>query len=1020
MAAPGAPTAVSVSGNGIVVHVAWTPADATETHFEIELSVDNGSSWGAVQYSPAGVTRFAVCDPTQGVTWKARVAAVNADGSSAKTTSSGLAVAATAEATGGTDIYLIIGDQAPGGGYCLNVSSLTAAGASSIANSTDISAITAAVVDSPRWRWANRNASPLAIPLTTAAALAWNHVGLQPSISTITPNSPIAGQTAITLAAAHGRPTGMQFRTRVTASGTSLDGVQVTAEVTGATTVKLIGIVASASATTGKLDLPSVDAYDETQRGHVDWRESGSAYPSNVFGVESAILARAQDDRGLFGDETDRTSIALKISGPYSLVSRIVGTASSVKRWAPTYTGSNGKFVELEAQMADLATFLENLGTVTGPQPWNIRGILMSHGFNEIASDFTQLRTTLNVASISVVSGLARIVTSTAHGLTNPASKFYAVGVASGIGGTMNTLNGVHRPLNVIDSTTLEVLDWDATGLSATVTSGTTQIEVGAPLYFFADLLEAQVAAVREAAIEAFESTQEPEDIPTVLWEPCQDPYYVQLQELLGSSTQAITTLIYQLLRTACRSVAGTGTNVGSMRTDDIAHRDNAVVLTSELFYGREGAIRLGERAYDLFLNPAAGETGASTPCVVAYLLGDSYVCGTTAVLLGQLANPEVVAPATTQANGHGAPIPWALVWNHTTAAVEQALVDHVQFPTFGGLSNMNTNAVFNPGLTGSAGVHIAAFRELRTMFPDHDIVLFPFGINGSTATTHATTTTPGAKISAITPGATTVTITLDSGTAGQTINRTKPLQVTLSGITGLTPDINGPQVATPINVSTNPLSPGTRQFTIAVASVTGTADVSAAYAQVPQSIWDPDAADVWPEFEAQVNAFHVGLHEAGYRPDARAAFVMLGTNDQALDVGTAAYTEAMQRIVEGIRDICTTRAKPRDELAVVCLEPIVHGRTTNSATHIRGYQTALRAALSGDTRATTLNVDENTDRVADPVTISYDRVHPDTAGYVNLGLRLARKLVDVGAWDASPDTTVGGSGSGGAGEVEA
>lgn len=1017
MAAPGAPSSVTVTGNGTAVFVYWTPADATETHFNVELSTNNGSSWGAIQRAPAGINCFAVCDPVQSSTYKARVTAVNADGSSSTTTSSALAVGAAAEAAG-TDIYLIIGENV-NGPTCLNVSALTSVGASPIANASDIAEIIEHVQNTPKWDFGNRNLSPGAIPLTSAAALMWNHVGLQPAISSITPNSPIAGQTAITLAAAHGRPTGMQFRTRVLASGTSLDGVRVTAEVTGATTVKLIGVVASGSASTGTLDLPSVDAYDQKTRGNVDPSADGATYPSTVWGPEAAILARAQDARGLFGDNTGKTSIVLKCAKGVQLCSRLVGSSSSAKRWSKQWTGKSfSQWDEFVAQMNDMRGFLDNLGTITAPAPFRIAGVLISTGYNEIASDFTALRNTLSISSISVVSGVARITTSSAHGLSNATGKFYNLGVLTGIGGTMSTIADKHHPLSVVSSTQLDVLDFDATGLSATL-SASSSLEVGAPVYFFEDLVSQHVDDVRDAAIAAFSSTQEPDEVPVVLLEPSQDPYYVQLQTLLGSATQPILELLYGIERTALRSIAGAKVGVSPLATSDIAHRSNAIILTDEIYFGAEGVIQIGDRAFNLFISPSAAATGETRPCVVAYALGDSYINGSTAYLMGQIGNPEMVAPAVAQANGHGEPIPWAKVWNHSTAAVETALADHTQFTSFGGLSNLATNAKFQPGLTGSAGIHIPMFRELRTMFPDHDIVLFQLGVNGSTAAAHTTSIVGGAKIASISPGASTVTITLETAAnGGQRLYRTAPLRVTLSGISGLTPDINGSHVATPTSVSTNPLTPGTQTFTIPVASVTGTAVVTSARAEVPQGIWDPDAADIWTEFQDQVNAFHAGLVAAGYRPDARFVFVSLGTNDQALSTGTTEYQAAIARILEGIREECSTRAKPRDELAVIFLEPIVHGRATVTAATTRLYQTALRNALSGDTQSKTLNVDESADRIADPVTISYDRVHPDVNGYINLGLRAVRAATTVGAWDAAPDTASGGSGTGGAVET--
>jgi hypothetical protein len=206
------------------------------------------------------------------------------------------------------------------------------------------------------------------------------------------------------------------------------------------------------------------------------------------------------------------------------------------------------------------------------------------------------------------------------------------------------------------------------------------------------------------------------------------------------------------------------------------------------------------------------------------------------------------------------------------------------------------------------------------------------------------------------------------------------------------------------------------------VASVAGTAVVTGALAAIPAVIWDPEASDVWPEFQSQVDKAIDAAHADGVLLDGRFGAVMLGTNDAAAGffgvITEAGYTAAMTRIVDSLREAITTRALPRDEVPIVCLEPIVHGRNILPSATIEGFQTALRAAVAEDDRAATLNVDETADRTLDLVTIAYDAIHPDTQGYFNLGVQLVRKLATITDWDAPLDLSGGGSGDAGIVEV--
>ena len=93
-------------------------------------------------------------------------------------------------------------------------------------------------------------------------------------------------------------------------------------------------------------------------------------------------------------------------------------------------------------------------------------------------------------------------------------------------------------------------------------------------------------------------------------------------------------------------------------------------------------------------------------------------------------------------------------------------------------------------------------------------------------------------------------------------------------------------------------------------------------------------------------------------------------------------------------------------------LKAIRHGRFTGSLEVLSDYE-AAQTALAGEyTNVTLVNVDENNDRLLDPVTISTDNIHPDYKGYVALGYQMAKALDNVPAWDAPRNTSLSGSGS--------
>lgn len=1035
MAVPADLVSLDISGGPDRALVYFVPGDDTEDGFYLEWSYDDGSSWEDPLIIPAGMNHWVLTDPPQSINLKARVTPFNGSGPAVTpTVSSTLAIGVAPDVASQTDVYIMIGENINGFGTCLNQTALTSLGATKIwdaarsfaDNTLCIGQIKLFVQTESKWIWSLRN-DPASLPINNSRAFWWDHVGLQATITAIAPNTPTTGTTEVTFSGSIGRQVGHVFYARFRSTGVAnMDNLEFQVTVTATNKVTISSFTASSSSATGTMDLPSFNAYDEDTDGDHEWREVGTV-PSTYHGPERSLLALAQDSRGTIGDETNTTSLLVKVHGPYTLASRPVGSATSAKRWTKQREGLAGsKFTDMVRELTDAHEFAVRGMTATAPAPFVIRGIIINAGYNDVSSNVSQTRVTLQIASIAVVGAVATVTCSAPHNLSNVTGKLYTLGLFSGIGGTLGTaINGKYFPLNVTSTTAFEILDIDATGLAATITAGQSIVDAGAPLWFFRDLLSAHIDNVRQAAIDAWDSDQTPDEVPVILWEPSYDPYLDNLEQFTDPATKAVRDVAFSQVRTDMRSLSGAKERVVSVASDDVPHASNYAAVghtTMGIYYGREGQIRLGEKFWEAIQNPAAGSSSTSRPCVVGIIIGDSYVGGTTASYLGDLFNPEVLSPESPLPSGAGDPIEWLYVYNPATEAIERALVDPSLDPSYLGRTNLMLDPQFNVGQSNRVGIQTAAARELRTAFPDHDIVLFNFGVDGATATPCTQVVTGGARIKAITPGNPTTIELETAGNGGDRIYRYAPFNCIVSGVTGLTPSIDGVRTGTPILVDANPLTRGTQKFTIPV-STTGTAVVSSARVSIPPAIWDPDANDVWSQLETQVPKFFAALYAANYRPDARFALCLLGTNDAVLsyynsEITTAAYRDSIGRIRDGLRDLFTTRAAPRDELAIVFLEPINHGRLRIPSSTVESFQTALKAAVSSDTRCTTLNVDEVSDRLNDAVTISWDRVHPDTPGFVQLGYRLARRLAAIGTWDAAFDSSLGGSGEGGVTEV--
>ena len=1009
MAAPAAPSAVTLAGDHKALVATWTPADETETQFELQVSLDNGSTWSGTYYYTAGVISATVLESDDNVTAKVRVRATNGDGSSSWTTSTGKVIpVAPADITSdGTDVVLFVGELVDGHAVAFNGAGFTNATLSGVTVSGTATLTAAAQVIREKaiathaTHWAKR-LSAASMPFRAdVAALIWDHIGNSIPISAVALNTPETGQTQITLSGPINRDVGSTFYIRV--RGTSLadmDNIEFNVEVTSSTELVISGFVASSSASTGFVDRPSLNNYDADLNGHTNFRAGGSL-PSKTYGFEEEVLRYMQDRRSAaLGDSTGVPTIAIKLGNPQPLMSRVVGSAATTARWSPDLTGiANNSYDQLDRILTDAKDLIDERAATLAPPPYRIAGIVMMHGLNETSGDVTKIRTVKNVAAVSVASDVVRIQTSTAHGMTDAATKLYNLVRITGLGGTLGAaLNGKIRPITVVDSDEFDILDFDGTGLSGTVTSGSTIADLGAPCYWFDDLISAQIDAVRALAISKFSTGQTAANVPVALIRPDYDPEYEVL--LVGQDAR----ISLDIIRASVESVAGRKSRVGVVNIDDVPHRGDPGGLNSQFYFGHDGNLLIGQRIIESLVRPVS-LTSTGTPSIVVPIIGHSFVQGRSLLAAGYNSDPELISKASNPQNG-------MFVWNMTTQAVEPLILDPDQFSgSYNGFTNLTSSAVYHPGGWNTASFQLAYLQELKIRFPNHNIYLLNLGVNGSTAATHESAVVGGDAIESVTIGSGIVTIRIAQRGGQKPIKRTSTFPVTITGVTGLSTSINGSWTATPINVVTTAGLQGTQEFTINVFT-SGAPVLTDARAVFPEPIWDPSANDIWTHFETQTAAFFDALHAAGIRPDCRCAAITLAENDIFRQTDVESYKAAMRRIINGLMTLYTTRTQPRNDIGITMLKAIRHGRFTGSLEVLSDYE-AAQTALAGEyTNVTLVNVDENNDRLLDPVTISIDNIHPDYKGYVALGYQMAKALDNVPAWDAPRDTSLSGSGS--------
>lgn len=1043
MAAPDATTSTAVvafPANGDAMLVQWTNPETGDAadYVQIEVSDDGGGSWDPVACVVGDATSYTHWNGGSGLTFRTR--RVNGDGASAWDTMTAAAEPPVVVLAAGaqTRVILLVGEYWGG--------------------SAPVNALSDFGSNYQYWA---RRISRLYEPTPALTAFTWNHVGLTFPISAVTPNSPVAGDTKITTSQPHGRTVGAVFRVDFRSTGIagldSPDGFDV--EVLSSTELAIRGFVASGSASTGFVDVPSVDTYSGDANSNTDRSQTNGAYPSTTWGADYSLMRDVQDRVNDEAGGLD-TVILVKVDRAHPLRGRPSATG---KRWLQEFDGddvdSNGVYLsgwrEIDVVLRDLKAWL----TQFRPGPDIIvEAIGISVGLNDggIGTPATTKRT-IPIDSITVSGATATITTSSAHGLSEPAAgKSRLVGRVTGIEDDTLSIDGQIVELTVASTTTFTINDLDATGLGdPTVEAGATQIQVADPGYFYDEDLPLFVSDLRDLVETRLGVPADEQLAVVVRVDPSSATYLdlfiqnvvdrvpatipnariVDMADLDRLSSTAPTLsptvtgsfVVTAATQTATKATGGLsvftpgdivsfvgGANNGKLMLAQ-AVTDTAIVFSpyagapallvdetatitiariyfgvSQFFYSADGLLRFGERLSATIARTTAGDLiTAKTPAIMVMCIGDSYVEGVSYLQFSLDNDPRLISPSDEPTQG-------LMVWRSDTQEWDEFWVDSSG-------TNVNRHPEWNatktaPG-TQTLSIQPSLLVGLRERYPDETVWIINLAKNGSTlATVPIDTPTlqyPLAAAALTTDG---VIFQLANGVK---VTSERDFPVLLDGVSGLSTDINGLRTATPILFDS--ANGGTSFFQVDSVGITGTPSVSGATAGIRPPAWEQSANELFATLEEEFAAAIQAMWEAGYVPDFRGIYALLGLNDAALGTHNE-FADGLAGFVDTLRTMVRTQGRPREfDVPVVWLNPIQHeDMSATTAANLPTIRDAIAAQAQADPYFAVLSLDEDEDWLENPAVISRDTIHPTFRGYVEIGYRLARTgLAGVTGFDA-------------------
>lgn len=415
----------------------------------------------------------------------------------------------------------------------------------------------------------------------------------------------------------------------------------------------------------------------------------------------------------------------------------------------------------------------------------------------------------------------------------------------------------------------------------------------------------------------------------------------------------------------------------------------------NEVLYSTKGVLDYGEAIGRDAISPSAPAILSSRrPAIVCGFIGPSFCVGTTVNAYLFDDDPDLLSKP-------GQEHPGRKVWNIAEGEWQPARI-YRELTANGPVPRANfiTHPKWNLGMLidhgATVGPQMALLKGLRERFPDEDVHLIVLGANGSTMAPATGEHKPNQILNVI-RAVDHVAIELKDIDGRMFLGG--DFVVTINGVTGLTPSINGQHHnARHLRFGSSANAPPTQWIQIP-GRFTGTPAYSGATLWLRPGVWQPSVGELWTDFEEVVKSAYEALLDDRRLPDCRALFSVIGINE----VYHAVHNEfgaVLDEMVPLARELLQTRAKPRGtiaELPIVWLNPTSHEFLTDTEnSRLAVVRAALAARAANDPYFRVLTVDPHVDWLQDLSPISNDKVHPTFRGYQEIGYRLARQGLDL------------------------
>lgn len=594
-------------------------------------------------------------------------------------------------------------------------------------------------------------------------------------------------------------------------------------------------------------------------------------------------------------------------------------------------------------------------------------------------SDLNGTRQTRTISAITQNGTKTRIQFSANHSFyTEDADSVrrWVRATVSGVTGNTPALDGEYESAYVVSDDTIEV-DVNTT----TIGSGGTAI-VRDHLAEFPEDYRTFLTSLRQDLLDYLDNGQALADFPAVVLE---QKYPIGITSTGGGlgTNASLYNYTEQAQRYArwserLKDTLTGGTSIRLLSISDLQPNNYEVNNVEMVYYDAIDNVVIGRRMLEQVRSLVPPAPTGVRRAAVYYMFGQSNVQGSNSASILQTLNDPRFSSGQISED--------LLIYRPDTRAIEP-LVAYEPSDTS---NNLNQHPYWHVSDNASFGPVVTWGNQLRDRHPGEKVVMVQLGI-GSTALQDIAQVGDISSVVVRADGGLTITLS-SAATIAPRPTGSKTFEVTLSGISGLTPDPNTTLTARVSSATTVEID----------GAYSGTPALSSASLSTPRARWNRAANDIWADIATMVAEADEAIASAGYAPDHRAFAWYQGESD--FD-STAGYQVALVQFMADLRELLTSRTDGEDMPGAIVLQnPFVDLGGGLSSTQAQAIRTAQEAVVESDSNLVSVETRD--------LALQSDQVHSTPFTTMTIGRRIDEALSALSGYP-SEGTIVSGQGFG-------